>query len=135
MPRTPMHQGGGRVVPTRPQKVRISQATIPSIFPPYLQPKRKTSKNLNQSGGRGTMGRICKTGEERLPRLPPKLLRPAAGGAMLGGLLGQPPIRTSPPIILPRKTRILPWTMHLVPRKKPGSGLTSKNCVVPMLLY
>ena len=135
MPRTPMHRGGGRVVPTRPQKVRISQATIPPIFPPYLQPKRKTSKNLNQSGGRGTMGQICEIGEERLQRLPPKLLRATAGGAMLGALLWQPPIRTSPPIILPSKTRILPGTRKLPAPGSPGYTQYFTKYAVPMLLY
>ena len=130
-----MHRGGGRVVPTWPQKVRISPATIPPIFPPYLQPESKTSKNLNQSGGRGAMGQICEIGEERLPRLPPKLLLATVGGAIPGVLLWQPPIRTSPPIIFPRKTHILPGTRLVAVRENPGSGPIFKNSVVQMLPY
>ena len=118
-------------MPTRPQKA----ATIPPIFPPYLQPKRKRRKNQNHPGTSANMGLICETGEERLPSLPPMLLRPTSGGAILGVLLWQPPIRTYPPIILPRKTRILPGTRKLAATGSLWYGQSFTKCAVQMLLY
>ena len=135
MPRTPMHQGDGRVVPTWPRNIRISPATIPPIFPPCLQPKRKRRKSPHQSRGRGTLGPVYKTREESPPSPPTMLLRPAAGGARGGVPLWQPPLRTFPPIILLGKTSILPGTRLLAVREYPGPDPIYKNSVVQMLLY